>query len=265
MQFESFWKIIHDAQGAPDADQQVEHIGNTLENLPAEAVIDFERCLRSLFSRAYTNSLWGAAYLINGGCSDDGFDYFQGWLVLQGENVFEAALRDPDSLADYNGTEENVEGEDLLYVAARAYEKLTGTEIDAAIPDEVPPRDLGDDDWDFDDDAQMKARYPKLFAIFSGDSPLTPPAKRPGSRPWLISTITCGILLVCLIIIGLSASFSRLGKTMDLIDQPGSRPEDLGQMVEDSNRTTRLSLYAGTPIALLYLGSLYLYRRSKKS
>jgi hypothetical protein len=27
---------------------------------------------------------WGAAYLANGGCSDDGFDYFRGWLIGQG-------------------------------------------------------------------------------------------------------------------------------------------------------------------------------------
>jgi len=26
----------------------------------------------------------GAAYIINGGCSDDGFEYFRRWLVLQG-------------------------------------------------------------------------------------------------------------------------------------------------------------------------------------
>ncbi|MDE0826711.1 MAG: hypothetical protein OSA48_07875 [Akkermansiaceae bacterium] len=90
-------------------------------------------------------------------------------------------------------------------------------------------------------------------------------SSRPGSRPWLISTILCGILLVCFIILGLNASLSRLGRTMDMMDQPGTRSEDLGRLAEDSNRTTRLSLYAGAPVALLYLGSLYLYRRSKKS
>ena len=36
--------------------------------------------------------LWDAAYLINGGCSDDGFDYFRGWLVDQGRETFERCL-----------------------------------------------------------------------------------------------------------------------------------------------------------------------------
>jgi hypothetical protein len=42
---------------------------------------------------------WGAAYLANGGCSDDGFDYFRGWLIGQGRKVYETVLADPDSLA----------------------------------------------------------------------------------------------------------------------------------------------------------------------
>ncbi len=34
------------------------------------------------------------------GCSDDSFDYFRGWLIAQGKDVYHAALRDPDSLVD---------------------------------------------------------------------------------------------------------------------------------------------------------------------
>jgi hypothetical protein len=52
---------------------------------------------------------------------------------------------------------------------------------------------------------------------------------------------------------------------MQLIDQPGAPPESMEALIEDSAQTTRLSLYIGTPIAFLYLMSLYMYRRSKKS
>ena len=51
--------------------------------------------------RAYRQELWGAAYLINGGCSDDGFVYFLGWLIAQGRDVYQAALPDPDSLVSH--------------------------------------------------------------------------------------------------------------------------------------------------------------------
>ena len=90
-------------------------------------------------------------------------------------------------------------------------------------------------------------------------------SSQPGSRPWLISTVCCGAFLVIIIIVGLNSSLSRLGRTMDLIDQPGTRSEDLGKLAEDSARTTHLSLFIGTPVALLYLTSLYMYRKSKKA
>lgn len=43
----------------------------------------------------------GAAYLINGGRSDDGFDHFRGWLLTQGRATWQAALAEPDSLASH--------------------------------------------------------------------------------------------------------------------------------------------------------------------
>jgi hypothetical protein len=51
-------------------------------------------------SCSYLGSLWAAAYRINGDCSDDGFDYFRDWLITQGRDMFEAAVADPDALAD---------------------------------------------------------------------------------------------------------------------------------------------------------------------
>ncbi len=38
--------------------------------------------------------------VVNGGCSDDGFEYFRGWLIGQGGAYFEAALKDPERAAD---------------------------------------------------------------------------------------------------------------------------------------------------------------------
>jgi hypothetical protein len=36
--------------------------------------------------------MWVAAYLMNGGCSDDGFDYFRGWLIAQGRTTLEQVV-----------------------------------------------------------------------------------------------------------------------------------------------------------------------------
>ena len=34
------------------------------------------------------------------GCSDDGFDYFRGWLIARGRQAFDQAVADPDALAN---------------------------------------------------------------------------------------------------------------------------------------------------------------------
>ena len=76
---------------------------------------------------AYTWDLWGAAYLINGGCSDDGFAYFRSWLISRGRAAYEEAVRDPDSLADLvDPDRDDYEFEDLWGLALVVYEERTG-------------------------------------------------------------------------------------------------------------------------------------------
>lgn len=162
MNREEFWKLIAGSGSGGDAGERVESIEAELGERSAEEIVDFERHLADLLAASYTWKLWGAAYLINGGCSDDGFDYFRGWLIAQGRSVFEKAIADPDSLADLADLEEDVECEEMLYVARSAYEAATQEEI-PNVPINLP--DLGEG-WDFDDDAEMKRRYPKLFARF---------------------------------------------------------------------------------------------------
>ena len=165
MNRDDFWKLIETANDGGDPDEQAEAIQGELAGRTPEDIVDFERHMADLMASSYTWNVWGAAYLINGGCSDDGFDYFRGWLILQGRTVFERTLADPDSLADLPDLEEEVECEEILYVARAAYEDATGNEI-PSVPINLP--DLGEG-WDFDDDDEMQGRYPKLFAKFCSD------------------------------------------------------------------------------------------------
>ncbi|MBC8873812.1 MAG: DUF4240 domain-containing protein [Planctomycetes bacterium] len=165
MNRDDFWKLVEGAGSGREPDEQAESIQADLTNRSAEDIVAFERHMAEFQAVSYTWKLWGAAYLINGGCSDDGFDYFRGWLIAQGRSAFEKALADPDSLADLPELEEDVECEGILYVAMSAYEAATGSEI-PQVPINLP--DLGEG-WDFDDDAEMKQRYPKLFAKFCSD------------------------------------------------------------------------------------------------
>ncbi len=71
--------------------------------------------------RLSRKELWAAADVIGGGCSDDGFDYFREWLILQGKDVVMGAVMNPDSLADLPLTERAM-SQDLLRVARSLYE-----------------------------------------------------------------------------------------------------------------------------------------------
>lgn len=69
--------------------------------LPVGEVVAFQQLLDQYMAESDRWTIMGAAVLINAGCSDDGFDYFRGWLIGQGRAVYEAAVRDPDSLASH--------------------------------------------------------------------------------------------------------------------------------------------------------------------
>jgi hypothetical protein len=114
---------------------------------------------------AYTWPLWGAAYLINGGCSDDGFEYFRCWLISRGREIFDAAVAEPDSLASVvDPDDDHHECEALLYVALQTYEEVAGKQMPRDAK-KCPPEPIGES-WDFDDSLETARRLPRLFKLY---------------------------------------------------------------------------------------------------
>ncbi|MFE4972181.1 DUF4240 domain-containing protein [Kitasatospora sp. NPDC056651] len=161
-----FWQIIDETRDAADGDpdEQADLLVERLLQLTPDDVIDFARLFQARYRRAYRNDLWGAAYLLLDGASDDTFDYFRSWLIGQGREVFEGGLAEPDDLADLLpefDEEEDGEAEDLGYAADEAYEQLTGLPLP-----EVGGRQAdrpGGPALDFDDPDAMAKRFPKLW------------------------------------------------------------------------------------------------------
>jgi len=131
MEDESFWAFIGAARDAAgdDVEDRVSGLEQVLLNHHPDEVMEFQHKYDELLERAYRWDLWGAAFVMNGGCSDDGFRHFRDWLISEGEAVYEAALAAPDSLAAVNQDEE-FELESFGYVAAEVYEQMT----DATMP-----------------------------------------------------------------------------------------------------------------------------------
>lgn len=140
MELERFWKIIELSRRPVDPshadgnmERQQEELRKLLLKLPAEEIAGFRDRLLEQMEAAFQWDLWGAAYIISGGCSDDGFADFRGWLISMGRSVFERAVADAQSLVDVADAPEveDVFFEEFLYVPARVYEEVTGREIPA--------------------------------------------------------------------------------------------------------------------------------------
>jgi hypothetical protein len=180
MTLDEFWDHI-DKSKRKDPDAHAERLEKRLAKLKPEEIIDFGYWWDVMHTEAYHWHLWAAAYLINGGCSDDGFHYFCNWLILRGRVVFQAAVSNPDTLADVvDPDEDEVEwdgspGSAAWFTATKTKEDAAGyaaleTAERARQPNRQPYPELGEG-WDFDDDEEMRKRLPRLSALYTdGDA-----------------------------------------------------------------------------------------------
>ncbi len=152
-----FWDIV-DSTVDEDQDIQIEALQKALKKLSSEQVVAFENDFQRASVAAYRWDLWGAAYVINGGCSDDGFMDFRSWLIAQGRAVYDAAMADPESLADYI-KEDFAEFEEFAYVSNEVYMEKTDDDLP---PTSVKhPADPEGEGWDEDD---LDTLFPRITA-----------------------------------------------------------------------------------------------------
>ncbi|MFF5228038.1 DUF4240 domain-containing protein [Dactylosporangium sp. NPDC000521] len=174
---EDVWRLISaawaDLGGSPSPDDVAAAVVRLLRHRPAAEIAAFAQPLWDLLAVSYRVDLWAAAYLINGGASDDGFEYFRGWLIAQGRETFERALADPDSLAVHPAVVaaaaegEDLECEDMLGVVWDAHRAATGGADLPADSFVIRYPDLGPDwEFDFDDEDEMRRRLPRLMALY---------------------------------------------------------------------------------------------------
>ena len=159
MDDDRFWAFIGAARDAAgdDVDDRVGGLEQVLLDHAPDEVADFRRKYDEMLARSYRRDLWGAAHVIRGGCSEDGFRHFRDWLISEGEAVFEAALADPDSLADL-AQDEQFELASFGEVAAEVYEQLTDLPLPAARTHE--PAEPAGHPWQEQD---LPALLPRLW------------------------------------------------------------------------------------------------------
>jgi hypothetical protein len=155
--------------------RQVELLAARLGDLPLSEVEDFHRVVEELVAKSFRVDLWGAALVIHRmglvddfWCSEDTLFGFREWLVEQGRQVYEAAIADPDSLADNPELDDSLPwGKGTWGVAMSVYEQRTGEELPGLegwsgelIGGEAALHSL----WG--DKKELRRRYPRLWARF---------------------------------------------------------------------------------------------------
>ena len=190
MDRETFWEIVDAARdragaGADDRGAEDDPLPGVLtdllvERLTADEMLAFVDVAGDLADDAYAWPLWGAAYLVEGGCSDDGFMDFRDGLVLSGRAAFERAVSDPDSLADHPTVAAMARGgsawfgfESLDSLVGDAWSRATGEDDEAyyaarerTSSGHARSEPVGEQ-WDFDDDEENARRLPRLTALFA--------------------------------------------------------------------------------------------------
>jgi len=163
-----FWAIIEKSsqKSKGSQEEQLAALRRELETLSADEIVGFQYCFYDLIAESYRWDLWGAAYVINGGCSDDGFEYFRDWLISKGQKVYEAALKDPETLTSIIDDPDDCQFEDFGYVATQVWERKTGKDLDEfPFPDVDRPDSPAGKEWSEDGDELMH-RFPKLWKKF---------------------------------------------------------------------------------------------------
>jgi hypothetical protein len=187
-----FWQVVETARaGAEETGEPLDRaLVRHLVRVPRPEILAYAACFDALHDSLYRHDVWAAAYLIGGGCSDDSFIDFRAGVIGLGRVWFERVAADPDVLAAHplvlraaaaRGTArcDVLFHEEVNYAASDAFEQLTG---DADAFDEAwrrsggdaadgwTPADMGED-FDFDDDREMRRRLPRLAALFLGAGP----------------------------------------------------------------------------------------------
>ncbi|MFI5728462.1 DUF4240 domain-containing protein [Streptomyces cyaneofuscatus] len=188
MDIDTWWGLVGRAREAagdraddrdPPGDPLPGALTDVLAALEPAEIVDFAVTAYEVTASAYRWPLWNAAYLIEGGCGDDGFMDFRDGLVLLGREVFTRAVADPDSLAELpvvvrmsRGQSGWIGYESLNGPVQAAYARAGGeadgfhAAVEAAGRGRIRTAEPGGENGDAEDADAMRRQLPRLAALF---------------------------------------------------------------------------------------------------
>jgi hypothetical protein len=182
MDREEFWKHIQASndQSGGDMDQKCELIKSSISEMSTEEAAAFSDYFDAAMHDSYTWDLWGAAYVINGGCGDDTFSDFRSSLISRGKNSFEQAVANPESLAGENFDEEAWFFEGFQYAVHEGVEAVAGSE---ALSGKTITEEPSGEQWEEDPEA-LRCKYPELWVKFEHVWRMPDKSAQVETKPW---------------------------------------------------------------------------------
>ena len=162
---DKFWDIIQKTfkNSKGEYEEQQEQLTKEIGNLSLQDIILFDNKFRQLRGQANNWQMWGAIYIIHGGCGDDSFTDFRGWVIAQGKDFYYKTLANPESLVDVEEERIDVDWEGMGYIPTTVFEELTGQDIPS---DFVENQETTGDEWS-DESDDLKNMFPKLYAKYA--------------------------------------------------------------------------------------------------
>jgi len=151
-----FWELIETAkQNSQSSHKQLDLLLTALETFKAAEIKKFLLTLNGKMDALLHWDVWALAYLLMGGCSDDAFEYFRSWVILQGRRFVAVVLDDIQKLEHIPTGSFLVE--ELLSIPKLAYENRSGKPLRMA---KRKPAQVKGKQWEEPD---LQIRYPILY------------------------------------------------------------------------------------------------------
>jgi hypothetical protein len=167
---ELYWAIVDKSlKKTTNQDDQEHFLIQEIGNLTPTQMIGFRLRTDKFLYDTYNSEMWCAGYVINGGCSDDGFEYFRNWVISRGKKTYYSAKENPDNLiSEVNRDLEMYDFESFWYVALEAFKNKTGKDLYDYIDNENFKTKEGhypqfEFTWQEEKPDSMKKICPRLF------------------------------------------------------------------------------------------------------
>ncbi|MCI4442624.1 MAG: DUF4240 domain-containing protein [Lentimicrobium sp.] len=170
---DKFWLIIDNSlKKSENQNDQEKILVKEIEQLSPKEMIGFRLRTDKLLYDTYNSDMWCAGYIMNGGCSDDGFEYFRCWLISRGKNTYYKAKLNPDYLVNEISKDSEIyDFESFWYVALTAFKNKTGKELYDYIDNDKFTTNEGNYPkfkftWQEDNPESMRKICPRLYQKF---------------------------------------------------------------------------------------------------